>query len=227
MVFNQEEFNQFVIDNGVVGFFEKEITLVSGRKSYWYANWRIPAADVFLTDELSDYVLEFVRSKRLECDCFYGVPEGATKLGVICTFKLAKQSPNYAKGSHSLPMGRAKPKEHGAPADKYFVGAPKGRTIVLEDVTTTGGSLLNTIDSLAEAGTNVIAAIGLTNRMELRDDGLSVEQAVKSKGIPYFAMSEATVLLHKLYQIRHPSDFVAVSVEEEFEKYGIEKLVFR
>ena len=35
-------------------------------------------------------------------------------------------------------MGRAKPKQHGSPEDKYFVGEPNGKIVVLEDVTTTG-----------------------------------------------------------------------------------------
>jgi orotate phosphoribosyltransferase len=43
--------------------------------------------------------------------------------------------------------GPAQPKEHGAPKDKYFVGAPKGRIAVIEDVTTTGGQVLTRLIS--------------------------------------------------------------------------------
>jgi orotate phosphoribosyltransferase-like protein len=38
-----------------------------------------------------------------------------------------------------------------APKDKFFVGVPKGKTIVIEDVTTTGGSLIETLNGLKEA----------------------------------------------------------------------------
>jgi len=45
--FNQEKFNQFILENKVVGFFEEPITLKSGRLSHWYVNWRNVAEDVF------------------------------------------------------------------------------------------------------------------------------------------------------------------------------------
>lgn len=223
--FNQEEFNRFVLDNGIVGFFEQPIKLKSGRMSNWYVNWRNVAEDVFLLDRLIDYVTRFTRDLGLEPDCFYGVPEGATKLGVLTQYKWAKESPNYAPHSHVLPMGRGKPKDHGAPKDKYFVGEPKGKTIVLEDVTTTGGSLLTTIDSLTEAEIPIIAAFGLTNRMELRDDRQSVEEAVQSRRkVPYHALSNALQLLPEAYRRLNPGEQIARAIEEEFERYGVKKL---
>lgn len=90
--FNQEEFNKFIEDNNVYGFFQEAITLKSGRKSHFYVNWRNVVEDVFLTDLLSDYLLSFAKSNGLEGDTFYGVPEGATKLGVITQFKWAKSA---------------------------------------------------------------------------------------------------------------------------------------
>ena len=188
--FDQENFNKFVLDNNVIGFFERPIKLKSGRMSNWYVNWR-NVADVFTLDQLTDYVIAFTEDLGIKPDCFYGVPEGATKLGILTQYKWAKKSPNYDQNSHTLPMGRGKPKDHGEPKDKYFVGEPKGKTTILEDVTTTGGSLLNTIDSLTEAEIPIIAAFGLTNRMELRDDGQSVQEAVESKNVPYHALSSA------------------------------------
>ncbi|MBU0590953.1 hypothetical protein KKF81_07495 [Candidatus Micrarchaeota archaeon] len=222
--FNQEEFNKFVLDNNVVGFFKEPIKLKSGRMSNWYVNWRTPTSDVFLIDKLTEYVLAFTKDNGLQPDCFYGVPEGATKLGVLTQYKWAKKAENYGNGSHVLPMGRGKPKEHGAPKDKYFVGQPQGKTIVIEDVTTTGGSLLTTIDALKEAGIEVIAAFGLTNRMELRDDGKSVKQAVEEKEVPYLALSSGLKLLPKAYEKLKPGKEIAKAIEEEFEKYGVEKL---
>ena len=222
--FNQEKFNQFILENKVVGFFEEPITLKSGRLSHWYVNWRNVAEDVFLSDKLSDYVMAFVEDSGLQPDCFYGVPEGATKLGIITQYKWAKNSPNYGLGSHILPMGRGKPKDHGEPKDRFFLGQPKGKVIILEDVTTTGSSLLETIDNLNQAKIQTIAAIGLTNRMELRDDGKSVKVAVEEKGIPYLQMSSALELLPLVCQRLKPKGEIVKKVEEEFEKYGVEKL---
>lgn len=222
--FNQSEFNEFIEHSNVYGFFDEAITLKSGRKSHFYANWRNVVEDVFLTDELSDFVLRFVQENNIEVDTFYGVPEGATKLGVITQFKLAKQAANFSKGSHILAMGRAKPKDHGATKDKYFVGMPKGKVIVLEDVTTTGGSLLKTLDSLKEAGVNVVGVISLTNRMEKRDDGLSVKEAIENKGFKFFNMSNALDLLPLMYKKLQPGERIGQEIEAEFDKFGVEKI---
>jgi len=222
--FNQESFNQFILENNIIGFFEEPITLKSGRQSFWYINWRNVAEDVFLLDKLTDYVLDFVQDLNFKPDCFFGVPEGATKLGILTQHKFAKTSPDYSPGSHILSMGRGKVKEHGDPKDRFCIGQPRGKVIILEDVTTTGGSLIETIDRLKELDAQIITAISLTNRMELRDDGKSVKEAVEEKGIPYLQMSNALELLPLAYQKLKPKEEIGKQIEEEFEKYGVRKL---
>jgi orotate phosphoribosyltransferase len=197
--FNQAVFNDFVIKNKVIGIFNEPITLKSGRQSYWYVNWRTVAENVRLIDHLSDYVLWFVDALRSsgklkDCpNCFYGVPEGATKIGLFSQFKYALRFSNCEReDTQILPMGRGKSKEHGSVSDRFFLGQPKGRVIVIEDVTTTGGSLIEEIERLRLLdGVQIIAAIGLTNRMES-----NVEQRINEKfSIPYYAMSNALDLL--------------------------------
>lgn len=222
--FDQKQFNEFIIKQNVVGFFEKPITLKSGRISNWYVNWRNVAEDVFLLDKLTDYVINFIEDLELKPNCFYGVPEGATKLGILTQYKWAKKQADYNSGIYTLSMGRGKIKDHGDPKDKYFLGIPKGKIVLLEDVTTTGGSLLDTIDNLLEINVPIIAAIGLTNRNELRDDKKSVQEAVEKKGIPYYAMSNALDLLPEIYKNLQSKGNIAEIVEEYFEKYGVKKI---
>ncbi|MBT9174073.1 MAG: Orotate phosphoribosyltransferase [Syntrophomonadaceae bacterium] len=222
--FNQQKFNQFILENNVVGFFEKPITLKSGRISHWYVNWRNIAEDVFLLDKLTDFVIDFVQDLNLKPDCFYGVPEGATKLGILTQYKWAKNSPNYGLGSHTLAMGRGKLKDHGEPKDRFFLGQPKGKVVLLEDVTTTGSSLLETIDNLNQSHLQIVAAISLTNRMELTDDKKSVSELVETKGVPYYQMSGALELLPLVYEKLKPEEEIVKKVEEEFQEYGVKKL---
>ena len=234
--FNQSSFDSFILENSIIGFFEEPITLKSGRKSSFYVNWRVAAEDVCLIDMLSDYVIAFVQDAVERGDIslprtFYGVPEGATKLGVMVQYKWAKMSPDFGKGSHVMPMGRAKPKEHGAARDRFFVGMPRGATVVLEDVTTTGLSLLDTIDKLIEADVPVIAAMGLTDRMERRDDGQSVKEAVAMRqvggiSIPYLSLSRATTLLPEAARRSSPSAAVLESVRREFDEVGVSPMEF-
>lgn len=233
--FSQSEFNQFILQNHIIGFFEKPITLKSGRLSNWYVNWRTVTEDVYASDQLSNFITSFIiklldeHSLATRPTCFYGVPEGATKIALLTQYKNAIAADNYGPGSHIFPMGRAKPKEHGVAKDRFFLGMPTGNTVVIEDVTTTGASLLNTIDVLTSAEIPVVAALGLTNRMEKRDDGLSVAEAIAQKTsngqpIKYFQMSSAVDLLPAAYKQLAPGEKIAQALEQEFEQFGVERL---
>lgn len=218
--FDQEEYNAFIIENGVVGFFEEPITLKSGRISNWYVNCRVLLDRLGVIDRLTDFVLAFANDKNLSADYFYGVPEGATKLAVVLNYKKGKLTHNQ---DQALIIGRGKPKEHGSPKDRYFIGPAKAgdRAIVIEDVTTTGGSLLDTIKHLRESKIQSVAAIGLVNRMETREDGKSVEQAVSALDVPYFAMGSSLELLPLARTLSNPTDSVWAEVEMYFDKYGL------
>ena len=235
MRFNKDGYYNFILDNKIIGFFDKEVTLASGRKSRWYVNWRKVSNDVFLIDELTDYVLNFAMSHGMHPDCFYGVPEGATKLGLITQYKWAtRHSEDFDKGSNVFPMGRGRPKDHGDPKDKYFIGEPIGKVIMLEDVTTTGSSLIKAINSVLELKTNkIIKAISLTDRMEITDQidspvyipkGISVKDALSSMNISYESMGKATEILPLAYERFKPGKEIAKAIEEEFDRYGVEKL---
>lgn len=234
MSYNQNLFNQFIVENGVIGFFDQPVTLKSGRQSNWYVNWRTVSNDAYLLDQLTEYLLAFIHKLIVDHeiespDTIYGVPEGATKLGILSQYKWAKIDKTFSKGSHVIAMGRGKAKTHGAPQDRLFVGMPRAKTLVIEDVTTTGDSLLTTIDSLIESDIEIIGAIGLTNRMEMRDDSMSVESAVsekKSRGrnIRYFHMSSALDLLPLICSHAMPREEVKRSIEKEFSEFGVAKI---
>ncbi len=216
----KDNFYNFILNNNIVGIFREPVRLKSGRISYWYVNWRDIASDVFLLDQLTDYIFLFIDYLGLKPKCFYGVPEGATKLGIITQYKWAKRQKNYKLGSYPLSMGRGKQKEHGDPKDRFFLGIPNGETIILEDVTTTGGSLINTINKLRELNVTIIAAIGLTNRNELRDDGKDVKEIALEQNVQYYAMSNAIDLLPNL----NMSEDIAKNIEEYFKKYGTKQI---
>lgn len=218
----KEAFYEFIIKNQVIGFFQNPIKLKSGRNSTWYVNWRNIAEDVHLIDLLSDFVIDFIENLKLQPDCIYGVPEGATKLGILSQFKWAKRQKTFPSDNYILSMGRGKPKEHGDPKDKYFLGVPRGKVIIIEDTITTGGSLIQTIKTLRELNIDIIATIGLTDRNELRDDGLSVKDAIDSMGLTHYSMSDALELLPML----KPEDRIKQHIIDYFAEYGIREIEF-
>ncbi|MFX1499145.1 MAG: hypothetical protein ACFFBH_16635, partial [Promethearchaeota archaeon] len=131
-------------------------------------------------------------------------------------FKWAKKNPNYGPAKFVLSMGRGKIKDHGEIKDQMYLGVPKGRVIILEDVTTTGESLVQCIEGLQNNKVNVVAAISLTNRNEIRDDGKTVEEVVNEKRVKYYSMSLFTDLIPKL---NLPKNILSL-VENYFKKYG-------
>ena len=218
----KENFHNFIVNNNIIGLFREPIKLKSGRLSFWYINWRNIASDVFLLDQLTDYIFLYINYLGLNPKCFYGVPEGATKIGIITQYKWAKNQENYKSGAYILSMGRGKQKEHGDPKDRFFLGVPNGETVIIEDVTTTGDSLVNAIKKLRELNVKIIAAIGLTNRNELRDDRKSVKEIILENNVQYYAMSNAFDLLPKLEITKEIADHI----EAYFKKYGTNRIKF-
>lgn len=215
-MFSQKAFEEFILSHNIIGTSETPLTLKSGRQSHWYVNWRTITEDVYLMDVVTDFIIAFVKDHKLNPDCFYGVPEGGTKYGLFTQYKWAKKSSNYREGSHVLAMGRAKPKEHGMVKDKYFLGPPQGRVIVLEDTVTTGGSLLSVLDTLQTAKVEVIAVLVLTDRQEKNDAGKTVRAEIEARGISYFALSKATDLLPR---VTLPVT-IRQRISAEFQAYG-------
>jgi orotate phosphoribosyltransferase len=222
--FIQADFDNFIIGQNIIGFKDQPIKLKSGRESYFYVNWRPVTGTVNGNYLLSNYILKFAKSKGLEPNCYYGVPAGATGIGTITQYRWALSHEDFLETNYPIVIGRENPKDHGDPADKYFVGNPKGDTVVIEDVVTTGGSLIKELGKLKDAKVSVEAVIVLTDRNELRKDGLSVGQAVEDLGMGYYAMSNALELLPIVYQRQKPGEITRRKIEEEFAEFGVRPL---
>ncbi len=213
--FNSSQFNSFILSNTVIGVYETPITLKSGKTSNWYVNWRKACSDVASIDYISDCVLEFIKDQDISLDCIMGVPEGATKLGLLCHYKWAKSQANFSNTPYPFPMGRQSPKQHGHPNDKFFVGAPEGKILLIEDVATTGISMIQFIERLEEAGKEISAAISLTNRMDTNQEGKTVQELMDEKSIPYYSMSNGKDLLRSLLNTADLSDSLKSTLEKE------------
>ena len=172
--------------HGVVKKFDKPIKLKSGKESNIYINWRGITHSVSLTYTLALHITDVINTYFPECECIYGVPEGATKLALISQFLLAKPyEKSTKKNEYPLAMGRAKEKIHGDPKDKYFIGEPLGNIIVIEDVVTTGQSLFNCLDQLKKQKKNVIAVMVLTDRSENN----VIAEELNKRSITYYPLT--------------------------------------
>jgi orotate phosphoribosyltransferase len=140
-----------------------EITLASGRKSDFYFNLKPTMCDPEGAALLAELTFEALKEDRL--DYVGGLEMGAVPLaGALAQLSWLKSRPIAAF------FVRKKPKEHGA---KLAVeGLAKGETlqgkriVIVEDVTTTGGSAIKALDAVREAGGEVVLVYTMVDREE-------------------------------------------------------------
>jgi len=149
-----------------------EITLASGRKSDFYFNLKPTMLDPEGATLLAELTFEALKDDNL--DYVGGLEMGAVPLaGAIAQLSWIKGHPIAAF------FVRKKPKEHGARL--AVEGLAKGETlqgkriVIVEDVTTTGGSALKAAAALREAGADVRHVITIVDREEGASDAFAAE----------------------------------------------------
>jgi orotate phosphoribosyltransferase len=163
-----------------------EITLASGRKSDFYFNLKPTMLDPEGAALLAELTFDALKDDRL--DYVGGLEMGAVPLaGAIAQLSWLKNHPIAAF------FVRKKPKEHGARL--AVEGLAKGETlqgkriVIVEDVTTTGGSAIKALDAVREAGGEVV----LVYTMVDREEG-AVENFV-AVGVPFRSLYKASEFL--------------------------------
>lgn len=185
--------------------------------SHFYVNWREGTSDVVGLDFISDEIIKFVKSIKLvvcDIDTIYGVPEGATKLAVISQFKYVLSEKSILK-NFTVAMGRGKIKEHGYIDDRYFVGVPKGNVLLIEDVTTTGSSLvaaarlIRKLDSVKK-----IIALSLTDRGNFNVNNH------KDVIDDFYTLTRIENIMQEIINRQKPSEDIIDLINKEFKELG-------
>jgi len=167
-----KEFATFLHQNGIIKF--GDFTLASGKKSSYYVDLRL----------VSSYPIEFRKMiKYLEneitqdvgldnFDSIVSVPTG----GLIIASALAIETVK------PLIYVRSKPKDYGTSKSVEGKIHDGMSVVMIDDVATTGGSVVNAIKSLNEVNISVKDAYVIVNRMEGADEAL-LELGVKIHSI--------------------------------------------
>jgi orotate phosphoribosyltransferase len=140
-----------------------EITLASGRRSDFYFNLKPTMLDPEGAALLAELTYEALKDDGL--DYVGGLEMGAVPLaGAIAQLSWIKGHPIAAF------FVRKKPKEHGARL--AVEGLAKGeslqgkRVVIVEDVTTTGGSALKAAEAVRDAGGEIVLVFTMVDRDE-------------------------------------------------------------
>lgn len=195
MQFNKTTFINFARKNRIYQYNEENPwTLKSGQISPHYVNWRSINKKQSLTEFVATQIVHLL--PKIENDLgksihsIYGIPEGMDITALVVQLMWNNKSGVRSDYVYdNLCMGRGKSKTHGDPENKYFVSKPMGNTIVIEDVITTGNSLMAELDRLAEAQTHVMAVIALTDRFESDGDNDFGEILFSRYGLEYYPMT--------------------------------------
>lgn len=163
-----------------------DITLASGRKSNFYFNLKPTMLDAEGASLLAELTLDALISEKV--DYVGGLEMGAVPIaGAIAQLSFMRGHPIQAF------FVRKKPKEHGA---KLTVeGLARGeslqgkRVVIVEDVTTTGGSALKAVEVVREAGGDVAFVFTMVDREE------GAAETFKEAGLAFRSLFQAAEFL--------------------------------
>ena len=190
---------KFLIGLNIINFYKTPILLKSGQKSHLYFNCRNLFNDVNAVTQIAQSIITKIRKQKLKPDCFLGVPEGATPIALITQLLWSQLNKQDIANPNILAIGRGKSKKHGDKSNRYFINAPKGKTLVIEDVITTGQSVLNIIDKINKSNCQIIGIISLIHRDDGKSDQNFFQQLAKLN-IKYLSLIKASELIPMAYK---------------------------
>ena len=179
-----KEFATFLYQNGIIKF--GEFTLASGKQSSYYVDLRLvpsyPQEFRKMIKFLQDKIASEINLDNFES--IVSVPTGGLVIASALSIEIVKP----------LIYVRSKPKNYGT--SKVVEGKiyDNMKAVMIDDVATTGGSVITALKSLKEVNVEVTDAYVIVNRMEGADKALE-EEGVKMHSI--LNILEITEILHQ------------------------------
>ena len=167
-----KEFATFLHQNGVIKF--GNFTLASGKKSSYYIDLRLVPSYPIEFRKMIKY-LKNVITQDIGFDNFNSIVSVPTG-GLVIASALAIET------IKPLIYVRSKPKDYGTSKSVEGKIHDGMNVIMIDDVATTGGSVVNAIKSLKELNISIKDAYVIINRMEGADKAL-LELGVKMHSI--------------------------------------------
>ena len=157
---------------------DNAFTLASGRNSRWFFDTK----PVMMHPEASHLLGELLnlRMDEMGADFVGGLELGAVPLTAIAVAMSDKNSPRRGFMVRKEPKGRGGRKTNNPPGIEGSSLASGGNIVIVEDVTTTGGSAIKAVDRIHnDTDCKVIGVISIVDREE------GAEQAFAAAGIHF------------------------------------------
>jgi orotate phosphoribosyltransferase len=150
-----------------------KIKLASGRESDFYFDLRPTTLHPAGATCIGELICDALEGQKV--DFVGGLEMGAVPIATAVAIASHRRG-----GSLEAFFVRKKPKDHGA--RKLVEGLPKGETlrgrnvVVVEDVTTTGGSALQAVQALREEGAKIVLVLTIVDRLEGARENFDAEK---------------------------------------------------
>src|SRR5216117_4491446 len=139
-----------------------EFTLSSGKRSSYYLDCRMTTLDPTGALLIGRLILDCIRKHKIHADAIGGLTIGADPIATAVAVVSALEG-------QPLPafIVRKETKGHGTQRSiEGYDGKPGSRVIVVDDVCTTGDSILKAAEKAEEAGYTVAATFCVVDRQE-------------------------------------------------------------
>ena len=194
-----KEFSTFLHENKIIRF--GDFTLSSGKKSSYYVDLRlVPSYPHQFRKMVKVLQNEIIKDIGLDkFDSIVSVPTG----GLVFASALAIETVK------PLIYVRNKPKDYGTSKSvegKIWEGM---KVVMIDDVATTGGSVVNGIKSLKEVKIKVDDAYVIVNRME------GADEALKEEGVTMHSITNVMQITKSLFEQNLVGEDVLHKVQEQ------------
>jgi len=197
-----KEFATFLHEKGAIKF--GDFTLTSGKKSSYYVDLRIvpsfPHQFRKMVKRLQSNISEKIGLENF--DCLVSVPTSGLVIASALAIETVKP----------LIYVRNKPKDYGTSKSIEGSFEQGKKALMIDDVATTGGSVVNAIKLLKEAGIVISDAFVIINRMECASEALEAE------GVKMHNLTDILEITNSLYDQNLISNDVLENVKNQISK---------
>ncbi|MEJ2259214.1 MAG: orotate phosphoribosyltransferase [Nitrosopumilaceae archaeon] len=194
-----KEFSTFLYEKKIIQF--GDFTLASGKKSSYYVDLRLVPSYPHEFRKMVKYLQnEIIKDVGLEnFDSLVSVPTGGLVIASALAIETVKP----------LIYVRSKPKDYGT--SKSIEGKIHDglKVVMIDDVATTGGSVVNGIKALKESNVEVKDAYVIVNRME------GADEALKEQGVTLHTILNVMQITKALHEENLVNDEVLQKVQDQ------------
>lgn len=194
-----KEFSTFLYEKKIIQF--GDFTLASGKKSSYYVDLRLVPSYPHEFRKMVKYLQnEIIKDVGLEnFDSLVSVPTGGLVIASALAIETVKP----------LIYVRSKPKDYGT--SKSIEGKIHDglKVVMIDDVATTGGSVVNGIKALKEANVEIKDAYVIVNRME------GADEALKDQGVTLHTIANVMQITKALHEESLVNDEILQKVQDQ------------